>query len=67
MKKIPRIIKCPECGKSTEYSDKNPFRPFCSERCKTKDTASWASESYRIKGPPANPEELAQNGDQDNG
>jgi endogenous inhibitor of DNA gyrase (YacG/DUF329 family) len=32
----------------------NPWRPFCSERCRTVDLGGWASESYRI---PAQPEE----------
>ena len=26
------------------------WRPFCSERCKTRDLANWADESYRIGG-----------------
>jgi endogenous inhibitor of DNA gyrase (YacG/DUF329 family) len=26
----------------------NPFRPFCSERCKMIDLGAWATESYRI-------------------
>jgi endogenous inhibitor of DNA gyrase (YacG/DUF329 family) len=28
----------------------NPWRPFCSERCKQIDLGAWASESYRITG-----------------
>lgn len=26
----------------------NPYRPFCSERCKMIDLGAWATESYRI-------------------
>ena len=26
----------------------NPFRPFCSERCKNLDLGAWASESFRV-------------------
>jgi uncharacterized protein len=26
----------------------NPFRPFCSERCKMIDLGAWATESYRV-------------------
>lgn len=29
----------------------NPFRPFCSERCKLTDFGNWASERYRVPGP----------------
>ena len=27
---------------------RNPFRPFCSERCKNMDLGAWASESFRV-------------------
>ena len=26
----------------------NPFRPFCSERCRVIDLGKWASEEYRL-------------------
>ena len=26
----------------------NPWRPFCSERCKLVDLGAWADESYRV-------------------
>ncbi len=42
-------IKCPLCGKITTWEE-NPWRPFCSERCKLIDLGRWASEEYRIKG-----------------
>jgi endogenous inhibitor of DNA gyrase (YacG/DUF329 family) len=41
------ILKCPRCGKKMDTKD-NPFRPFCSERCKLVDLGSWLSGSYRI-------------------
>jgi endogenous inhibitor of DNA gyrase (YacG/DUF329 family) len=44
----PRLVNCPICSKRAEYSETNPFRPFCSERCKTQDIAAWASEGYRV-------------------
>jgi endogenous inhibitor of DNA gyrase (YacG/DUF329 family) len=50
------IAKCPRCGKKTEYQQ-NPFRPFCSERCKLIDLGSWISGSYRITGTDAPEEE----------
>ncbi len=40
-------IKCPRCGKETVFQG-NPFRPFCSERCKLVDLGHWVSESYRV-------------------
>ena len=44
------IVKCPTCGKSVEWSDKFPYRPFCSERCKLIDLGEWASDSNVIRG-----------------
>lgn len=41
-------IRCPRCQQETVYSEQNPFRPFCSERCKTLDLGAWATENYRI-------------------
>lgn len=40
-------IKCPRCGKETEMTE-NPFRPFCSERCKAIDLGNWITGTYRI-------------------
>jgi endogenous inhibitor of DNA gyrase (YacG/DUF329 family) len=40
-------MKCPTCGKSTNWKD-NPFRPFCSERCKLVDFGRWVNEEYRV-------------------
>jgi uncharacterized protein len=42
------LVTCPHCKKVTVYSTDNPFRPFCSERCKLIDFGAWATESYRI-------------------
>jgi uncharacterized protein len=44
----PRLVTCPNCKKQSEYSTSNPFRPFCSERCKMIDLGDWANENYRI-------------------
>lgn len=41
------VVKCPNCGRETEYSG-NEFRPFCSERCKLIDFGAWAAEEYNI-------------------
>ena len=41
-------INCPNCGKETEYSTENEFRPFCSERCKLLDFGAWADEEFAL-------------------
>ena len=41
------IVKCPHCGKETEFSG-NEFRPFCSERFKLLDFGAWADGEYGI-------------------
>lgn len=46
-------IPCPTCKKRVTYSTDNPFRPFCSKRCKLIDLGEWASEGHRIAGKPA--------------
>jgi endogenous inhibitor of DNA gyrase (YacG/DUF329 family) len=48
-----RKVPCPTCGDPAVLAPFNPFRPFCSERCRLVDLGGWASESYRIPGPPA--------------
>ncbi|WP_367161566.1 DNA gyrase inhibitor YacG [Methylibium sp.] len=51
-------MRCPGCGQHSEYSSTNPFRPFCSERCKNADFGAWASERYRVEtAPPREDEE----------
>ncbi|AUM14105.1 DNA gyrase inhibitor YacG [Ketobacter alkanivorans] len=45
-------VKCPTCEKEIEYSTDNPFRPFCSERCKLIDLGEWASGERFIPGEP---------------
>ena len=43
-----RKVACPRCGEPAPFSPENPWRPFCSERCKMIDLGAWASESYRL-------------------
>ena len=43
-----RKIICPQCRRETVYSLANPFRPFCSERCRLIDLGQWADEGYRV-------------------
>lgn len=40
-------VKCPNCGKITEYTG-NEFRPFCSERCKLIDFGAWADGDFAL-------------------
>ena len=40
-------LKCPSCRKPAQWEG-NPFRPFCSERCKMIDLGAWADGEYRI-------------------
>jgi endogenous inhibitor of DNA gyrase (YacG/DUF329 family) len=41
-------VKCPACKKEVEWNVQNPFRPFCSERCKILDLGAWAMEKHAI-------------------
>jgi hypothetical protein len=45
----PGHVKCPRCGRPTQWQD-NPWRPFCSERCKITDLAAWAEGEYAVPG-----------------
>lgn len=38
---------CPMCKKIVEW-DNNPWRPFCSERCKMTDLGYWAMGVYKV-------------------
>jgi len=58
-------ITCPICKKSAPW-DGNPFRPFCSERCKLLDLGKWASEEYRVAGEKKSPVEQ-ENAGENNG
>lgn len=55
-----RKVRCPQCRGEALYSPENPWRPFCSERCKQIDLGAWAEESYRIpvEGDPNDPDQL---------
>jgi len=43
-----RLVSCPRCGAQVAWSTENPYRPFCSERCKLIDLGDWAMERYRV-------------------
>ena len=43
-----REVRCPGCSGPSLYSTQNPYRPFCSARCKGLDLGAWASEGFRL-------------------
>jgi endogenous inhibitor of DNA gyrase (YacG/DUF329 family) len=36
------------CRGPSLFGTGNPWRPFCSERCRNVDLGAWASEGYRV-------------------
>ena len=60
-----RRVACPACGTPVEYSPSNPWRPFCSERCRLIDLGAWAAESYRVPVRPGPGEDAATEGETD--
>lgn len=53
------IRPCPQCRKPTTWEG-NKWKPFCSERCRTRDLAAWSSERYRVSDKPE--EEMGDGG-----
>lgn len=51
--KQPLQVACPHCQAKVLWSEQNPYRPFCSKRCRLIDFGAWADESHRIAGEPA--------------
>ena len=43
-----RSVVCPSCRGPAVYSPRNPWRPFCSQRCRGADLGAWASEQFRL-------------------
>jgi endogenous inhibitor of DNA gyrase (YacG/DUF329 family) len=43
-------VPCPSCRQPSLYGPGNPWRPFCSARCRGVDLGAWATESYRAAG-----------------
>ena len=46
--KPPLLVACPCCGKQTAWTSANPYRPFCSQRCRQIDLGAWAAGEYRV-------------------
>lgn len=53
-----KSIACPTCKKKDSWKPDNPYRPFCSERCKIIDLGDWASDKHRIAGEAVDPEDI---------
>jgi len=57
-----RTVTCPSCKGPSPFEVGNPWRPFCSQRCREHDLGAWASEFYRVQAPAstedADPDEL---------
>ena len=51
-------LHCPICQKPVNRKD--PYFPFCSERCRTIDLGKWASGGYVISSPVKDSEEFIQ-------
>jgi endogenous inhibitor of DNA gyrase (YacG/DUF329 family) len=60
-KNIEHIVRCPVCQETTHYHTGNPYRPFCSERCRLIDLGQWLEEDYRVAGDPAPNEDIENN------
>ena len=60
-KPVTKTVDCPTCGKPALWTSDNPWRPFCSERCKLVDLGDWFEERNRIAdsapGMPEDPHE----------
>jgi len=46
-----KTVPCPRCGAPALYAPENPWRPFCTERCRIIDLGNWAAEAYRVPVP----------------
>ncbi len=56
-----RTVRCPACQGPSLYHPDNPWRPFCSQRCRQMDLGAWAREDFRV--PAEAPPEDAPFGD----
>lgn len=43
-----KVVRCPACSGPSIYAHNNPYRPFCSQRCKNLDFGAWASETFKM-------------------
>lgn len=47
----PITVRCPTCRGDSRFAPENPYRPFCSLRCREVDLGAWANEAYRVTEP----------------
>ena len=50
-------VPCPTCRRDIEWSERFPYRPFCSERCRLIDLGAWISEKHAIPGDELKPDQ----------
>jgi endogenous inhibitor of DNA gyrase (YacG/DUF329 family) len=50
-----------------QWSENNPYRPFCSKRCQLLDLGAWANEEYRVPAENLSPDGLDQIDTDDHG
>lgn len=43
-----KTVSCPTCGKAVQWSERERWRPFCSERCQLIDLGEWLGGMRRI-------------------
>jgi endogenous inhibitor of DNA gyrase (YacG/DUF329 family) len=61
---VNSVVRCPTCGRTVEWNESFPWRPFCSERCKLIDLGAWASEKHSIPGNDVEAEEKPKESDE---
>jgi len=59
----PTQRACPICGKQSAER----YRPFCSKRCADIDLGRWLDGRYRVPGPPASPEDIESEAQEEEG
>lgn len=52
-------VRCRTCGREALYAPENPYRPFCSERCRLIDLGAWSNDEYVIEGEPGSADLLS--------
>ena len=64
---MTRITRCPTCRVSVDLRGTNPWRPFCSERCKLIDLGEWFNEDHRMEAPSGEWQHTPAAGDRQDG
>ena len=47
------VGRCPQCSQPSLIAPANPWRPFCSERCKLLDLGDWMNGRFVIPVTPS--------------